>query len=291
MSNLQRHFLIIFLGLSNLILSSGQKLNLQDDVDDDGENILVDRESETQFVDEETSAPVSPPPPPFNFNVFAGDSSLEEETQAGHAPNGLQILVAIFFFVATAWLLIAVFYALMALIVLRLRSRGRLDLLNEEFGRLYLCGNRWYIPFGCILRRYVVTFGHDQARGEARSRSSDYKHIRRSERRQAIEQILLGNLTTNIAGGKYEIDEELAEYTTGGGGAATTAKHESDCDSVNYPDPEPSATSNSEGPVCSICLAGYGTHKHCQSFGLPCIALLPCVLNGILDFFFVSRQR
>lgn len=266
MLTIQTKSLVVFLWLANFILATGQSPSLDDDVEEDEEKLFMDGDSATFFDEENTSAPVSPPPPPLNFNVFVGHTNSEEETQA--APNGLQILVAIFFFVATAWLLIAIFYALMALVVLRLRSRGRLDLFDEEFGRLYIFGNRWYIPFGCILRRYAVTFGHDQVRGEAHSRSSDYKKIRRSERRQAIEQILFGNaVNTDINGDngskKQCLDEKVAEHMTSDGAAATT-RIKGDGDSVEYPDPEPSTTSNSEGPVCSICLAGYGKINLCR---------------------------
>lgn len=264
MQNLQTTTLIILLWAGHLAQCSlGQSLVPSDsfDIDKDGSS------SGTLFAEEEeTSAPVSPPPPPLNFNVFMGGTSAEEEAQAGRAPNGLEILVAIFFFVAAAWLLIAVFYALMALIVLRLRSRGHLDLFDEEFGRLYLCGHRYYIPFGCILRRYVVAFGHDEPRREGRSRVSDYKYIRRSERRHAIEQILLGNHKKTKKKRKgikeSDLDEEMGVHITNIDGGATI-HNDGGSTSVDYPDPEPSSTTNSEGPVCSICLAGYGKIEPC----------------------------
>ena len=253
MPSLQYTSLVILLWTGNLAHSLGQSL-VPSDYDTD--------RGETLFVEEgETSAPVSPPPPPLNFNVFMGGSAAEEEVQAGRAPNALEILVAIFFFVAAAWLLIAVFYALMALVVLRLRSRGRLDIFEEDFGRFYLCGNRCYIPFGFILRRYVVAFGHDQPSREGRSRSSDYKYIRRSERRYAIEQILLGNQKNSRKRRKgtnnSDLDEEMGVHNVNNDGG-TRVHNVGGGDSVDYPDPEPSSTTNSEEPVCSICLAEYG---------------------------------
>ena len=217
----------------------------------------------TSFSDE-TSPPIAPPPPPLNFNTLVGNSGSEEYAQGGRAPNGLEILVAIFFFVAAAWLLIAVFYALMALVVLRLRSRGRLDLYDEEFGRFYVFGTRLFIPCGCILRRYVVAFGHDHPNRERRSRSSDYRYISRSERRCAIEKILLGNDIKTSKGTRGPgVDEEIGENTASKSNEAATKfpikkKPYIATDKVDDAASEPEPSNSSEDPVCSICLGEYG---------------------------------
>ena len=209
-------------------------------------------------LDEESDAPVPAPlPPPFDYSTLNG-SNQNNDTSRQPGPTALEILVAIFFFVAAAWLLIAVFYALLALVVLRLRSRGRLDLYDEEFGRMYVWRNRYYIPCGCLLRRYVVTFGHDQSGNrEGRSRSRDYKHITRSERRLAIEKILFNHDGSqppkkNPATMEEEVSPDIEMFYE------KRSVHEN---GIDTPESEQSTTNNSEEPLCSICLAEYGKKR------------------------------
>jgi len=129
-------------------------------------------------------------PPTYSSGVLVSES-LQQQSQSSK-PNGLDILVAIFFFIAATWLILAVFYALLALLVLRLRARGQLDIYEENFGRLQ-CFGAFYVPLGCILRRYVVALGYDQAGsgGNQNGRGSrSYHFITRQERRLAVESLL-----------------------------------------------------------------------------------------------------
>jgi len=225
---------------------------------------------------EETVAPAKgvPPPPFADFSdgggAFATPSSstnnpyLEGSSSgntAGQSPNGLEILVAIFFFVAAAWLLIAVFYALLALLVLRLRATGQLDIYDEQFGRFYVPGTRFFVPCGCVLRRYVVAFGHDQSRNGRRHRS-DYRYISRSERRSAIQKILIQEKTCDLKKKKSsDQDEEMGNILieksespvkTEESNAAAPLENGMDTSSDH------SHSQCSEEAVCSICLAQYG---------------------------------
>jgi hypothetical protein len=223
-------------------------------------------------------SPDPPPPPPPNGSTY---NNYEIETESREAPNGLEILVAIFFFVAAAWLLIAVFYAFLALVVLRMRSRGRLDIYDEEFGRFYFCGTRFYIPFGCILRRYVVAFGHDQPSG---SRSlSNYRYISRNERRKAVEKILFGSVGPVQKGKKTKItfDEELGR--AGPGNSPKSEKHsedESQSHEASCRNNRASDSQSSEDAICSICLAEYSEHFYlfCECFCQPTVFLTTSIL-------------
>jgi len=239
--------LLLILWVERFVLSSCQAIN-GDGFPDDG--------GVTTFSEPSTTIP---PPPYSEPGGDYGDPSVHLEARRG--PNGLEILVAIFFFVAAAWLLIAVFYALLALIVLRLRARGRLDIYDEEFGRLYLYGTRFYIPCGCILRRYVVAFGHDQP--NSRSRSSEYRYISRSERRRAMAKLLLGTGKNKPYTRKEttETDEEMGSPSES---SAESRKNppraEDDAEDTSLPD-NADHSQSSEEPMCSICLAEYGKKR------------------------------
>lgn len=191
--------------------------------------------------------------PSIDLNIT--NITLPPKENASTAPNGLGILVAIFFFVAAAWLLIAVFYAILAFVALRLRSQGRLEIHDESFGRYYLCGTRFYIPFGWILRRYVVAFGHDQPE---RHRQSNYRYISRSERRLAVKQILLGsdaNQKEDYMHQETSMSDE-DNYERRGmekEGASTESKL-----AIGF---ELCDTQSTEEPVCSICLTEYENGK------------------------------
>jgi hypothetical protein len=242
-----RHGLSLFVWIDFLVFATCQSTTPSNfEVYVSTSKSFPDEGSIQSFADDDTFVP----PPPYNSNeVYANP-------QSGQTPSGLEILVAIFFVVAAAWLLIAVFYALLALIVLRLRSRGLLNLNDEEFGRLYLFGTRFYFPCGCILRRYVVAFGHDQ---QGRPHE-DTRGITRSERRQAVEKILFGRVPRKMKEGTLQIDEEMGRTSLGSqtSDSSSDAMNTSEVqDGQNIPSDQ-SHSQSSEGPVCSICLTEYG---------------------------------
>ena len=228
--------------------------------------------------DDLVAASSSAPASFVDAGIFARDTPEGDETDGRGTPNGLELLVAIFFFVAAAWLLVAVIYALLALVVLKLRARGRLDIYEEDFGRFHLFGTRFYIPCGCILRRYVVAFGHDQLDGQQRS---NYRYITRSERRRAVKKLLLENSgqqnnseveCTSIDGelGEGDVTKERANNHHGGSFLKHPV-HENDISTdVEISEVTDGPTSKEESqsehcenhsadePVCSICLTEYG---------------------------------
>ena len=143
---------------------------------------------------------------------------------------------------------------MLALLVLRLRAWGRLDLTDEEFGRFYLFGTRLYIPCGCILRRYVLAFGHDLS--TRHNRSADSRSMSRSERRAAIEHILFRPGAQVIQ--KNNKNRTSKDDDNGSQGSLT---------SDSSPDPEKiiqsdhSHSQSSEEALCSICLTEYGKRR------------------------------
>ena len=168
--------------------------------------------------------------------------------------NGLDFLVAIFFFIAAAWLVLALVYSILILIVVRLRARGLLDIYDEQFGRLYLVGNRCYLPLGCLLRRYVISLTQEENGGG--DTPGAVRIMTRDERRMAVELLLASSDEENvpIRGDSVsrlenmEEDEEAvrsSELEEEIGHADQFAEHGVD-------------DASSEEPVCTICLAEYG---------------------------------
>ena len=141
--------------------------------------------------------------------------------------SGVDFLVAPFFLIAAGWLVLALLYSILVLIVVRLRARGELDLHDENFGRLFLFGNSCYIPLGCLIRRYVVALHQPE---------HIPRFMTRDERRIAMEEVLL------IRG----VDEERQEIIPN--------------QQLVTPSPDvASVASTTEGPICCICLMEYGT--------------------------------
>lgn len=77
-----------------------------------------------------------------------------------------------------------------------MRSSGQLGSVDdEEFGRVPLCGSsRFYLPLGCIFRRYIR---HLEAEaGSSRNNANDSRFMTRQERRAALEDLLLEQTTS-----------------------------------------------------------------------------------------------
>jgi hypothetical protein len=162
----------------------------------------------------------------------------------------MDILSVTFFAVAGAWLLAALFYSIMILVFLRLRANGQLSsIYDENFGRVYLCGSNFYIPFGWLFRRYARHLQID----EERPNNTNIMTV--EERRAAMEKLLLKKpkqqqrqetLSTSWV-------EESSQFNTNNPVDVTTVLEEID---NNSDDDEDDTT---EGPMCSICLGRYET--------------------------------
>jgi Ring finger domain len=111
------------------------------------------------------------------------------------------ILSALFFIIAGLWLFVAIVYSLLVLFFIRLRSRNLLHTIYEdpEFGRWYLfriCGctspnspwYEYYIPFGCILRRYARHLNLEPSQSAS---AASYRMHTANERRQAMMRLLI----------------------------------------------------------------------------------------------------
>ncbi|KAG7363041.1 ring finger domain containing protein [Nitzschia inconspicua] len=173
--------------------------------------------------------------------------------------SGIDTLVAIFFAVAAIWLIAATIYSIALLVLIRLQARGELDIYDEDLGRWTLCNGRFSLHFGCILRRYAVQLERDYQRRlqqrygnsngdlDAPQDSLPIRIMTREERRLAVEQLLglqsLGKLQHVCMNEGFTMTENLEEKT------------KSPCGPVS---PTHSLGSSQDGPVCSICLDGYG---------------------------------
>jgi hypothetical protein len=143
----------------------------------------------------------------------------------------MDILVAIFFLVAVGWLLMAIVYSVLILVLLRLQARGELDFYDEDFGLLRF--GRLRFRFSCILRRYAIQLEREQQQRQQRQFGEEPPPVRimtRDERRLAME----GLLTTN-----KEVSPSSLPMGNGDGDGESDASE--------------------EGPICTICLGEYGT--------------------------------
>ena len=163
-------------------------------------------------------------PPPTTFVSTSPPTRAPERVAVSEESWGMiDILIAVFFLLAAGWLLMAIIYSLLILILLRLQSRGELDFYDEDFG-LVRIGNL-NLHFGCILRRYAIQLEREQRQRRERQFGEEPRPVRimtRDERRFAMEQLLTcGKEVPSVPKG----DEESSE----------------------------------EAPICTICMAEYGT--------------------------------
>ena len=163
--------------------------------------------------------------------IAPSESASDVVDQRGGVFTEMDKFVTIFFFLAAGWLLLAMMYSLFILYVLKLQSRGQLDIYDENFGHLSFCGGRLNLNCACILRRYAVRL--ELQNGEAHRRV----HIMtREERRAAMEKLLVASTNKNS-----KVDD-------------LPRKNNSSCCN----DGEKECLEEDEGPLCTICLAGYG---------------------------------
>lgn len=184
-------------------------------------------------------------------------TSMSSRSEHKDDRDGLDFLVASFFFIAAGWLVLALIYSLLVVVVVRLRARGQLDVYDENFGRFYLLGSRCYIPLGCLLRRYVISLNQEENGGRD---PGTVGLMTREERRMAMELLLAS-------------DEENVPVCDDS--ASTSTNHEVEVMPSNKTRPEEIGHADqfaeakieeehgaddvsSEQPVCTICLAEYG---------------------------------
>lgn len=165
--------------------------------------------------------------------------------------TSVDILVAALFLIAAGWLVLAIIYSALILIVVRMRSRGELDIYDENFGRIFLFGGRCYIPLGCLLRRHVVALNR-------RNHHQTVRLMTRGERRSAMEELLAdaghtdNNSTRNIDGDGENGGRSQHQQDQNAPAGATDGEDEENND----------LDSNGE-PVCSICLMEYEEDDVC----------------------------
>jgi Ring finger domain len=126
------------------------------------------------------------------------------------------VLSVLFFMIAGIWLLVAMVYSSLVLFFIRLRARNSLHTIYEdpEFGRWYLfrtCGcitsasswHQYYIPFGCILRRYARQLNLEPSH---LSSAASYRMHTINERRQAMIRLLIEpSVSSSTKGAKNNV--------------------------------------------------------------------------------------
>jgi hypothetical protein len=167
------------------------------------------------------------------------------------------VLVAALFLIASGWLILAIIYAIILLCILRLRSRGDLDVFDENFGRFYICccfgptsRYHWncYIPLGCLLRRHVIALSSPNP--------DSVRVMSREERRAAMEYFLLRGL------GQVQKQKEDDHYETSSNilldDENNNAEHLTQDNNIEHAD---DLILNGEHD-CSICLCEFGTYHY-----------------------------
>jgi len=195
--------------------------------DVDGGNIYISPNltlaPTTSFPPTPYPSPIQTPPPIYMYNDWNTTTSVD-------------VLVAALFLIAAGWLVLAIIYSVLILIVVRMRARGEFDIYDENFGRLFLLGTRCYIPLGCILRRHVVAM-------QSRNRRQSLHIMTREERRNAMELILTQS-------GDREQDAEKSEER----GHTECAPEE---DTTLDEGQRNEIDESEDEPMCSICLMEY----------------------------------
>jgi Anaphase-promoting complex subunit 11 RING-H2 finger len=198
----------------------------------------------------------------------------------------MDVLSVIFFLIAGLWLMAALCYSLLVLCFMRMRANGQLgSMYEEDFGRVQLpCGDSWYIPLGCIFRRYARHLNLDD--GERPT----VRYISRTERRRAMEILLISEAaalsktkSTHAcvteresvlqrclqycrwsSGEKCATMNETASSTADLSNGAQGASSISQMNSNSMPDLEvgdENANNDDDesdtGPICSICLVDF----------------------------------
>lgn len=202
----------------------------------------------------EEPAPTHTPSPDSGYR---DTPTTAVSSQSEQDPTGLNFLGAAFFFIAAGWLVLALLYSVLVLIVVRLRARGQLDVYDENFGRFYLLGTRCYIPLGCVLRRYVIALNHEENAG---GDPATVRLMTREERRMAVELLLASDEeNVPISGDSVSTSENNEEEVV--------LSNETDSEEIGHADQFAEAKieeehgmddASSDEPVCTICLAEYG---------------------------------
>ena len=194
---------------------------------------------------------------------FLNRTSITQEPVGGWGrkrPHGVDVLVATFFLIAAGWLFMAIIYSIIILIILRLQSRGELDIYDENFGRLFCCNDRFSINFSFILRRYAIQLEQEQQRralagiaGGNISEADVTRRVRimtRDERRLAIETLLLVPSEKAV---------KVVEH-----------REEKPCPTLSSTSTDRDSNTSTEGPLCSICLGEYGEFGVWRSLEIVC---------------------
>ena len=167
-------------------------------------------------------------------------SAVDSGESSGESKSSMDVLASVFFAVAATWLLIALGYASLVLLFLRIRARGDLDRIYEaDFGRIHLCGTRCYISFGWLLRRYIQHIHpHSQYPDGGPKRL-----MTRKERREAMLLLLTEAPTTKPAESPPASPSSATATPLSSTGTDEEMQQDGD--------------GSTEGPVCSICLGEY----------------------------------
>lgn len=200
-------------------------------------------------------------------NDSGRESNSSSSSWSANTSSGIDFLVAAFFLIAAGWLVLALIYSVLVMIVVRLRARGQLDVYDENFGRLYLLGARCYIPLGFLLRRYVVAMSNEGREGNA----ATVRLMSREERRIAMELLLTPDEETMQDRTELQVarhEEEAVRIMSNETGlddidhSDQASRHAADEAEVD--EEQLAGYDSDEEQVCAICLAEYGTFLHAR---------------------------
>jgi hypothetical protein len=166
-------------------------------------------------------------------NTGADDGIIRQNMGEDYSVwDEIDILFLVFFVLSAAWLIFALIWSCLILLLLRLQARGQLDIYDESFGRLICCNGYFNLNMTCWLRRIAVRLEMRQQRHNGDDTQSRIHIMTREERRIALETLLSDS--TNRA---------TPESTE------------------NKIDENPCDGDSNSGPQCTICLEGYGKNK------------------------------
>jgi len=200
-----------------------------------------------------------PSPSPWNPPPDTGTTQSSAPPSRWGASDGIDLLVAAFFLVAAGWLVLALLYSILVLIVVRMRARGQLDVYDEEFGRLYLLGTRCYIPFGFLLRRYVIAMNQERNRDGERI---TVRLMTREERRLAMER-LLDQHNDQTREESPDLSETKKDDQAAASNDIEEKSHAGQTIQENTKEVSAPDDASEEEPVCSICLNEYEPTDDC----------------------------
>jgi hypothetical protein len=148
-------------------------------------------------------------------------------------------------------------YSCMIVMFLRMRSRGQLDAIyDEDFGNIHVpCTNRrFYLPLGCIFRRYMHHLQQEQRRqlSSSRTDTATNSYMTTDERRRAMEVLLWEERPNKKT--MHCNDCKVAPVAVAPLALVPESSEDASTDIETNTGTAEQLDSDLEGPMCLICL-------------------------------------